>query len=373
MTTVGGGTLTVSGGDNRLQPSGTAAFTTTAATFNIGTSQTLAALTISDSNNATDTISGGSLTVNGAMDMQLGLGGSVTVAYNSVVNMSGLSNFTYSASGNTFRVGYKAGSSNTVVTTMLATLAATNSITAANLLVGDVGAANNGGTSTLHLGAFNTINVASIGVGNSGRSNATLDFNSGGSAIFRNTDGSKLSGRWRNVGAAVNFQTSTWTDTTDLSGGTIDALVATTMTIGSANIGSQTGRAGTTNGSFTMGAGTLNAATLNLGTIQGTGSLAASSTLAGYGTFTLNNSTGIANVGTISFATNTITDATGSSTRLTGGTLNLTNGLLNATTIQKGAQTGTGIASTAFNWSAGTLSNIVRARIFRSRASRSLC
>ena len=59
------------------------------------------------------------------------------------------------------------------------TLADQNAITASILAIGDVGANNHGGTSTLRLGRINTLNVGAINCGASGRSNSNLLFDPG--------------------------------------------------------------------------------------------------------------------------------------------------------------------------------------------------
>lgn len=363
-TSIGGGTLALSGGNNRLSSTSTVAFTA-ASTFDIGsTSQTLAAVTVPDTTYFTSTITGsGTLTINGASDLQWGPGGIIANGTSTVVNLNGLSNFVYNSSANTFRVGYKPGATNSSsnAASSTVTLAANNTITASTLALGDQTANNRGGTSTLRLGAANTLNVANISIGFSNRSNATLNFNAASSAVtIRNTDGSSAVSTW-NIGSINNPSSAnvTFTDAVDLSNGTIDALV-TSMTIGSANPSGAT-RAGTTNASFTMGASTganLTVGTLTVGQFIGSGTVVSPATMAANGTFTLDSASGIANITTLTLATNTGT-ATGTGTKTVSGTFNLTDGTLNATTVQRGSQTGgTATATLAFNWTTGTIGNI---------------
>jgi fibronectin-binding autotransporter adhesin len=370
-TTISAGTLALSGGNNRLLSTGTVAFTG-ASTFDIGSSsQTLAAVTVSDMPNFTSTIngSGGTLTINGASDLQWGPGASALTIVNgtsTVVNLNGLSNFVYDSSAKIFRVGYKLGTINSTGNTASSTvtLAASNTITAATLALGDITASNHGGSSTLRLGAANILNVDNISIGFNARSTATLDFNAASSAVtIRNTNGSSAVSTW-NIGSINNPGTAggTFTDAVNLSNGTIDALV-TSMTIGSANPGSGTARGGTVNASFTMGASTganLTVGTLTVGQFLGnTGSTVSggAATMAANGTFTLNSSSGALSVTTLNLATNTTLTTGG--TRTVSGTFNLTNGTLNATTVQKGDQTdGTATASVAFNWATGTIGNL---------------
>lgn len=363
-TSINAGTLSLTGGNNRLPSTGTVAFTG-ASTLNIGsTSQTLAAVTVPNLAGFTSTIngSGGTLTINGASDLQWGPGGQDVAAttYNTVVNLSGLTNFVFNASGNTFRVGYKSGTTNSgaAAGTSTVTLAASNTITAATLAIGDIAASNHGGTGTLRVGAASILNVANINVGTSGRSNGTLDFNAPSSTVtIRNTDGASPVTAW-NIGKALTFNTTTWTGAVNFSNGTLDALV-TTMNIGAADAGTSTGRAGITNGSFVMAGGSLTVGTLNLGQyLSGAGAtLAANQTFAGNGTFTLNSASGTVNATTINLATNTGAVTNTGTTRLVSGTFNLTNGTLNATTVQQGPQGGAATATVAFNWATGTIGN----------------
>jgi fibronectin-binding autotransporter adhesin len=363
-TTLSAGTLALSGGDNRLLSTSTLALTG-ASTLDIGsTSQTLAAITVPDNGNFTSAIngSGGTLTINGASDLQWGPGGTIVGGNAIVVNLSGLSNFVYNSAANIFRVGYKSGATNsgTNAATSTVTLAGSNTITAATLGVGDQTGGNRAGLATLRLGAANTLNVANINIGFSSRSNATLDFAAASSAVtIRNTDGTSAVSTW-NIGSVNNPSTAflTFTDAVDLSNGTIDALV-TSMIIGQSAIGTGTTRTGITNASFTMGASTgvgLTVNTMTLGNSTGSSGSTVSNTLAANGTFTLNSASGIANITTLTLATNT-TLATGG-TRIVSGTFNLTNGTLNATTVQKGLQTGTATATVAFNWGTGTIGNL---------------
>ncbi len=359
-TNINAGTLALSGGNNRLLSTGTVAFAGTS-TLDIGsTSQTLAAISVPNAtSNSTINGSGGTLTINGASNLEWGQGtGAIVNGRSTTVNLSGLSNFAFNASSNIFRVGYKSGTTNTNVTTIASqtvTLAASNTITASVLGVGDTGGSSHGGNSTLLLGAANILNVGSINVGFVGRSDATLDFNAASSAVtIRNTNGIDAVSSW-NIGLINTPTAATFTDSVNLSNGTVDALV-TSMTIGLAAPSTGSNRTGTTNASFTMAGGTLTTDTMNLGQFTGVSGTTVTGTMAANGTFTLNSASGTLNVTTLNLATNT-TLATGG-TRNVSGIFNLTNGTLNATTIQKGSQTGTATATTAFNWTNGIISNI---------------
>jgi autotransporter-associated beta strand protein len=364
-TTLAAGTLRTTGGDNRLPAGTTLGFTGTSGILELTTtSQTLANLTVPNLLAASYAVSGGNLTLNGASDRQFGPGGAVTSAHSVALDLSGLFSFTSTAPANLFRVGLKSGSTNATgggspgqMATVV--LADQNVITASSIRLGDVGANNHGGTSTLRLGRVNTLNVDSILAGTSGRSSSNFLFNAGltsPSVTLRNTDGTSAVSEWR-VGQTVTFNATTWTDSVDLSAGTVDALV-TTLTVGTADSGSQTGRAGIENASFTMGAGTLQSSTLILGRISGSGTI--TNTMAGNGTFTLNHADGILKAGTVTLAENTVL-AGGAGARSVSGTFNLTAGTLEATTIQRGAQTGNATATAAFNWTDGTLRNLTPA------------
>lgn len=366
-TTLAAGTLRTTGGDNHLPTGTTLGFTGTSGTLDLTTTrQTLANLTVPNLLAASYTITGTGLTMDGAADRQIGAGGAVTSAHSIALDLSDLSSFTSTAPANLFRVGLKAGSSNATgggsagqVATVA--LADQNIITASSLRIGDVGANNHGGTSTLRLGRVNTLNLGSILAGTSGRSNSNLLFDSGltdPSVTIRNTDGNSAVTEWR-VGQTVTFNATTWTDSVDLSAGTVDALV-TTLTIGTTDIGSQTGRAGIENASFTMGAGTLDSSALILGRISGSSTSTITNTMAANGTFTLNHADGLLKAGAVTLAENTVL-AGGAGTRRVSGTFNLGAGTLEATTIQRGAQTGNATATAAFNWTDGTLRNLTPA------------
>ncbi len=359
------GTLTLSGGNNRLSTNSTIAFSGTGS-LNVGsTSQTVFALTFPDSTSTTTITGSGSLIVNGAANLQIGPGGALT--YNPLItlNMSGLSNFTYNAPANTFRVGLKSGTTNTVSLGQVATvtLAQNNTITAASLAIGDVTANTDGGISTLHMGANNILDVDSINVAFNGRSDATFDFASGLSnptLLLRGVAGGGSAVSSWNVGRVAQFTgaaQTTFAASVDFSSGSIDAIV-TGVAIGSADTTGAVNRNGTENASFTMGAGTLSVGTLTIGRIAGASSSSIGAAYTANGTFTLNNAAGLLNATTLNLAENTIA-ATGSFTKTVTGTFNLIAGTVKATTIQKGSQSG-GTANSvidAVNWTNGTIQN----------------
>ena len=375
-TNVNGGTLALSGGDNRLPSTGTVSFAggnDSTATLDIGsTNQTLSTITIPNSltGSMTANITGsGTLTVNGNTDLKLGPT-YVSGTPSTTIDMGGLADFVYDSPTKIFRVGLAGGSpslGNTTLVSEVTLASGSNTITAASFSVGDQGGGGGGGISKVHLGATNTLNVANINVGSSARSSATMDFAPGltnPSVIIRNTNGSSAVNSWE-VGNVSTYSGAgatglTWTDTVDFSNGTLDALVGT-LSVGQAKAGGSNNRAGVENASFTMGATTgadLTVDTLNIGTISGTNTSGIGPDgIAANGTFTMNNAAGTLNATTINLATNTIAD-TSANSKAVSGTFNLIDGTLNAATIQKGSQTGTATATTAFNWTGGTIANI---------------
>lgn len=362
FTTNDAGTLRLVGGNNRLRNTGTLVFSDTSTLDVDTTSQTLSALMFPDiTMTATIKGAGGTLTVNGASNMELGPGGTLNALQTVTVNMSDLSTFTYDASGNTFRVGLKNTVANNVALGQVAlvTLAKTNTIRATNFYVGDKSANSDGGISTLHLGQKNTLSVNSINSGYSGRSDTQMDFASGLSnptVTIRNTDGSSAVANW-SIGNVATFATAgqkEFTDIVDFSAGTIDAQI-TTLTIGTADAGTQTGRAGTENASFAMGDGALTATTINIGRVLSNADGTVGGTFRANGTFTLDG--GTVNATTITMAINTIVD-TSSNSKIVTGTFNLSNGTLRAAAVQLGPQTGTATATTTFRCVAGTIGNI---------------
>ena len=359
-TIIGGGTLELAGADNRLPTTGALNFSASGTLDVAGTNQTVASIDTPNGVNAALSVLGsGSLTVNGAANLQIGPGGTVTSAHAVNLALFQLDEFTYNNPAGTFRVGLKASSGNTgnLGQVATATLAASNTITAATLAVGDIGANNHGGTSTLQLGPANNINANNINIGTSGRSNSNFTFDPfvlTPAATFRGADGTSPVTQWR-VGQVANFQAGTWTDIVNLTSGTIDAKV-TSLVVGTADIASQTGRGGTENASFIMGNGTLEAGSILLGRIQGTASSSITSTMAANGTLTLDHASGLLKATTITLAENAILGG-GAGNRSVSGTLNLNNGTIEAATIRRGAQTGNAIAASGFNWTNGTLRN----------------
>ena len=365
-TTIGGGTVVLSGGNNRLPTGTTVAFSGTSALELPGLSQTVSALTLPVANAASTTVisgANGSLLVNGAANLQFGPSGSQTATRLATVDMSGLGQFTYTAAGNIFRVGLASGAQNTPALGQVAlvTLAGQNTITAATFALGDISANSDGGQSTLRLGQTNALNANTFNTGASGRSDVDLSFATGlvnPSAVIRGTSGGSTAVNSWVVGRLAQFAgapQTTFAANVDFSPGSLDAKV-TTLLIGSADAGTAANRAGTQNSTFAMGAGTLEVGALTLGQVAGASTSSVGGALSGNGTFTLNHPNGVVRAGTLALADNTIL-STGAFAKNARGTFNLTDGTLVATSITRGAQTGTGVATVAFNWANGTVEN----------------
>lgn len=362
-TVIEAGTIRLTGGDNRLPASNLLDFAGTSTLDVTNTTQTLSRISTPGLTDVNLTVkgAGGSLIVDGASALQIGPGGAGAVTAGIAVDMdlSGLSSFAYDNSASTFRVGLKSGAQNSgnLGNVATVTLAASNNITANLLAIGDVAANNDGGDSTLNLGTTNDLRLNTLSIGYSGRSNAIFGFAAGltnPTATIRDTDGTSALGSWL-VGNAGTFSNSTWSATVDMTAGTLDAKV-TNLTVGSAQIGSQTSRGGTENGTFSMGKGTLEATTITLGSIGGSSASGVGSSLNANGTFSLSHADGIVRATTLRFAQNTIASASG--TKTASGIFNLINGTLEAQDIQLGSQSGTATASSALNWTNGTIRNL---------------
>ncbi|MEZ0257851.1 MAG: beta strand repeat-containing protein, partial [Chthoniobacter sp.] len=361
-TSINGGTLALSGGNNRLANTGVLNFTGTSGTQTLdlgSTSQTVGGLTFPKSGSNTNVITGAAGTLNvTAGNVQVGGGDATTASSAITVNMSGLGNFVYNVPTGAFNVGGTSDSATSATTANgTLSLAANSTITAASFNVGFYSTGNSAiNSGTVHLGQTNTINATTFLVGNQ-KTVALLDFQSGLTAPtlkIRGTGGTDTDRANITIGTN-NSGVSPTTATFDLTGGTVDAMVGT-MIIGQ-NARQATALGLPTTGTFTMGLGTLNATSITIGQQQ---TLTGGNTFSGPATGTLN-----LNGGNIITTTLTLADKGAAATAQTiTSNLNLNSGTLAATTIQRGtAGTGAG-ASTAtinFNWVDGTISNIAGA------------
>lgn len=356
-TTISGGTLILSGGDNRLAATGTVNFSGSS-TLNVGsTSQSLDTIGVTaDGVTGTVTGNGGTLTLTGNTFSLVT--GSTTNNVQRNLNLSGLSTFTYNNPAGTFRVdgaptaSLRTGSSSTL------TLPPTSTITAANLFISmfaitGTGAADIG---TINLGQSATINADTISIGTYqdtgrlqyGSSTAnpvlTLRGTSGGTSRTAITVGNN-SGGANNGPGIVDL-------TTNVTGaGNLDALVST-LTIGTQNRSVNATFNMFATGTFIMGGGTLDATTIMIGQIT-SGSTATGGTTAG--TFTA-SSGGNVKVQSLYLGDTNITSG---SVQTVNATLNLNGGaVLYAQSIAKGPGTGTvGTLNRTINWNDGTIRN----------------
>lgn len=358
-TSIAGGTLVLSGGNNRLPTTGTLAFTGTSGTLDVGsTTQSVSGLTflIAGTNSNVITGAGGTLSVTGG-SVHVGGGSNTSTGSNATtVSMTGLSNFNYTNTGGTFSVGGRADVGTSVSGAGTLSMATVNTITAANFLVSPVSSGNSSpNTGIVHLGLTNTINANTFTVG-VGKATSLLDFQNLTSPTLkiRGTAGTDAARAAVTVGVNDSGVVA-GNATVDLTSGgtvtsTLDAMISTLM-IGQNTRNLTAGFAST--GTFIMGLGTMNATTIVIG--QQNAVTGSNSTGAATGTLSLNG-------GTITATTLTLANklATATAQAITSN-FNLYSGTLNATTIQRGtAGTGAG-ANTAtinFNWVDGTISNI---------------
>lgn len=361
LTTLAAGTLRLAGGNDRILPSGTLAFTGDGTLDVTNTSQTFAGMTTPDSPAAVVlTGSVGAFTV-ASGSLQIGPGALMSATDVVTVDMSSLGSFSFVSATSAFRVGPKLGATNSgsIGQIATATLAATNSITASLLAVGDVGASNDGGGSTLALGQANTLSTGTINVGGGGRNDATLQFRAGlssPSVTIRGTNGSAALDSWvvGIVNTASNATQKTFSATVDLSAGSTDASV-TSMQVAAAEL-SGTNRAGISNASVTLGSGTFAVGTLTIGRIAASGSVTIGGTAAANGTFTLANAAGSVFADSIVLAENAYLGGT-AAPRTVSGTLAIGAGTLRAASIARGSQAGNATASATLAWTSGTLGN----------------
>jgi len=356
LTTINAGTLSLSGGTDRLKNTGTVNFSG-AGTLNVGaTDQTLANLTVT--NTITGTVAGttgGKLTLTGT-PFALGGGASQT----NTLTLSGLPTFAYNNSAGTFRVSGVTNSVTSGGAGVMTLAGGTNTITASVFGLGDFGSTQNTSinSGTVNLGKTNTINANTITIGgNRGAGALQYPAVTSPSLTLRASDGTSrvtsmtLSDQGGpNTTGTVQGVVDLTTNVTGTS--TLDAMI-TTLTIGRNNRGGSAGGNSIVNtGTFTMGAGTLDATTIILGQIlAGFTSGGTSST-----TGNMSVSGGTIKVGNFYFADQQASPSSG--TAALSATFNFNGGAnLYATNIAKGTGTGTATATRTFNWNDGTIHN----------------
>lgn len=297
--------------------------------------------TASTATNVTITGATGALTVGGT-SFQVGQTTPTTNTANNSLDMSGLGTLTANlgATG-IFRLGSSVGTG-TVGALTTVKLAATSSITADILGVGDK--ASRGGTQTLKLGGTsNTINANNIYIGpnaGGGRANGDISFETGtGTLQLRAADGSAavtaMSLINTSFGTANNL-----TATANFAGHSVDAKIGT-LTMGRR---SGSGTAASATATFTFDTGTLDVGTLNLA------ENAQSASVSGAILATMNIGGGIASFGAITMAT-----SSGGSSTTTSAALNFTGGTTTVNgNIARGGGNGT-TATLALNGASATL------------------
>lgn len=364
-TTINGGSLTLAGtGGNRLAPASSLAFAGTSSLALGGNDQTVASLSlpVAAADSSTSITGSGTLTINGAAPFNFGVSGNIgSNVRTASMNLTGLAGFTFNSPTQLFRIGAQPGVTTSGSGRPDSSFLASNNttVTALSVLLGDQAGSGTGGNNTLRLGETTAINANTINIGASGRSNATLNFNTGLTApeiTIRATNGTSRVNNWE-IGRVAHFSNTTWTATADFSNGEIDALV-NNLRIGVINTTSQTNRQGTQNSAFSMGKGILDVSNLVIGEQSGTyTSNTAGGTYAANGTFTLNHADGLVTAGSIRLAENT-GNLTGG-TRSISGTLNLQAGTIETAEIRLGDQTATDPATVTrnFNFSGGTVRN----------------
>ena len=263
--------------------------------------------------NVTLTGSTGTLTVNGT-SFQVGQLSPASGTTTSSLDMSGLGNFNANlGSGGTFRMG--ANSAVTAGTLATVKLAATSSITADLLGVGD--RAGRSGTHTLKLGSVaNTINANTISVGSSGgRGNGEISFETGtGTLALRAADGIAAV-TTMNLVNNVFGHSAAHTAVVDFSGHNVDGKIGT---LNMARRYHATSNGGATS-TLTFDTGTLEVGTANMarnGTAASTATTNATINIGG---------------GTASFGTINMAESTAAAGATTNATLNLTGGTTTVT------------------------------------------
>ena len=278
LSLTGGGAVQLNAGNNQLPVTTTMTFAGNGIFDLGGNRQSLA--NILPPNSCVGTVQNGNLTVTAASGFSPF--GSLTSP--STLDLSGLSSFTYSNSSQNFTVQATAAVSGI----FNLNLAGSNSITAANIYIG-----NGGGTSlptgNLFLGQTNIFNTGNFQLG-AYRGSGNVYFESGlntSNVTFRGVTGG--SSRLGTMTILSQSSGASQTDTMDLGAANVDALIGTLYVLNTA----QPGIAETATLNF--GNGTFDITTLDLAYVNSGNNGTASST----GNF--NQSGGLARVQTLNF------------------------------------------------------------------------
>ena len=361
-TTIGGGSLLLSGGNNTLAPAGALNFAGTV-TLNVASNeQSFANFTMANGT-VTVTGSGGKLTLTGTT---FNVGSTVTSS-NQILSMGGatpLSSFAYDNSAGTINVGSIVN--NATVASSVITLGTTNVMTASEINIARFSApsagANNKG-SNINMGQTNTLNADTFIIGSGDHMAGTLQYSSANdlnspSLTIRGTAGGSS-----RANMLLGSQAGTTAGTTPLAGtvnlvsfidtgiSTVDAMLGT-LTIGQNTRDSSAGTATSNcNGVFTMGGGTVDATTILLGQdTDGFDSFNASNSVT--------NATFTTGPGTVKVTTLTMGDKRDTGAKMTLNSIfNLNGGgVLQAGSIAAGTGTGNQASVTRnLNWNDGTI------------------
>lgn len=336
-TKLEGGTLRLSGGNNRLPTTTTVQFLSASTLDLTNTSQSVAAISSFGGITNTITGSGGSLTVTNNANF------TVNAADATVLDMSGLTNFTYNQPTKNFVVQPVTSASTSNNTINLAK-AGTNAITALNLTVGGATGASQGTAheGRLTLGTANNFNATNVSLGG---------FNGSGKVSFQSglttpaltlrglTGGSSAVTMWKIGETSSGLRSGA--GVFDLTGGSLDA-VATDLVINRHIAGANNG----VTGSLTMPTGTLVATNILLGEKTATGT----PTL----TTNFNQGGGTVTVSTLTFGK----DASGGATPDFRSSYNLSGGTLSAATIEAGTGAFATTSQRRIGWTGGTIANL---------------
>ena len=334
-TKLDGGTLRLSGGNNRL-PTGTTVQFVSASTLDLtSTTQSVAAITLLGGATNTITGTGGGLTVTNNANF------TVNGSNGTLLDMSGLTDFTYNQSTRNFVVQPITAATASINTLNLAK-AGTNNITAAVITVGGASGTGQGSghEGRLTLGTNNNIYTAAVNVGGFNGS-GLISYQSGltsPSLKLRGTDGTSAVTTWK-IGE-TSSGTRSGQGVVNLTGGSLDALV-TDVIIGRHIAGSS--NADTS--SLTMPAGSLTASTILMAEKTATGSPVLTSTLTQGG--------GSVTAGTLTLGK----DAGGGASAKLLPTYQLNGGTLYATDIVAGTGAFATDSARTLNLGGGTLRN----------------
>jgi autotransporter-associated beta strand protein len=266
-TSIGGGTVALSGGINRLATGGSVGFSADGTLDLGGNPQTLANLSISTAAASTKgTITNGTLTLDGASALTI-TPSVVTGGRTAEIDASGLTSLTLSKSGQTITVGGFAGGTTPGNFGMFKLSAATNSITASAINIGTTGAANAAGVlnkGEMELGALNALNANTWTLGNT-RDGGIVRFRTGLVSPAVTLRGQDTTSAVTTIIVGQNGAggTTVGTSSFDLSAGSVD-LKVTDLVLSRGFSASTTANTPAVNGSFSMGGGTVDATNIFL-------------------------------------------------------------------------------------------------------------